>query len=269
MADADLALTASQANRHELIVLTGSLTAPRLVTLPANHRRQALRNATSGGQAVTVGYPGGGAVVAVAPDSTALLVGDGTDLHCVAGGSPCGGSATLAGLDDVDVTAALNGDLLRFDGSLGDQLEAYQSHLSIDRAHGLIRKWDVTDAARYEGAMLRDGLLDKTNTASSVWADSAYRSRANETFLDKNGFTSKIHRKEPKGRPMPRRTARANARKSAVRARVEHVFGDQKERMNLCVRTIGLARAELKIGMADLVYNIKRTLWLDRRAASA
>ncbi len=37
--------------------------------------------------------------------------------------------------------------------------------------HGLIRKWDVTDAAKFEGAMLRDGLLDKTNTASSVWAE--------------------------------------------------------------------------------------------------
>lgn len=65
---------------------------------------------------------------------------------------------------------------------------------------------------------------------------------------------------------MPRRTARANARKSAVRAHVEHVFAEQKDRMALCVRTIGLARAELKIGMANLVYNIRRTLWLDRRA---
>jgi hypothetical protein len=143
----------------------------------------------------------------------------------------------------------------------------YQDHVSIDRAPGLIRKWDVTDAARYEGAMLRDGLLDKTNTASSVWADSAYRSKVNETFLANNGFTSKIHRKKPQGRPMPKRMARANARKSAVRARIEHVFAEQKERMNLVVRTIGLARAELKIGMANLVYNIRRTLWLDRRAA--
>jgi transposase, IS5 family len=145
----------------------------------------------------------------------------------------------------------------------------YQNHVSIDREHGLIRKWDVTDAAKFEGSMLREGLLDKTNTASSVWADSAYRSKANETFLANNGFTSKVHRKKPQGRPMPQRTARANARKSVVRARVEHVFAEQKDRMDLFVRTIGLARAELKIGMANLVYNIRRTLWLDRRAAPA
>ena len=39
--------------------------------------------------------------------------------------------------------------------------------------------------------------------------------------------------------------------------------------MGLFVRTIGMARAELKIGMANLVYNIKRTAWLDRRTAPA
>ena len=68
---------------------------------------------------------------------------------------------------------------------------------------------------------------------------------------------------------MPRRTARANARKSAVRARVEHVFAEQKDRTDLVVRTIGLARAELKIGMANLVYNFRRTFSLHRRAAPA
>lgn len=47
----------------------------------------------------------------------------------------------------------------------------YQNHVSIDREHGLIRRWDATDAAAYEGARLREGLLDKTNTASAVWAD--------------------------------------------------------------------------------------------------
>jgi IS5 family transposase len=145
----------------------------------------------------------------------------------------------------------------------------YKSHIGIDREHGLIRTWAVTDAARYDGAVLRDGLLDKTNTAASIWADSAYRSKANEAHLAANGFTSKIHRKKPKGKPMPRRTARANGRKSTIRARVEHVFAEQKDRMRLFVRTIGLARAEVKIGMANLLYNIRRTAWLDRRAAPA
>ena len=119
----------------------------------------------------------------------------------------------------------------------------YQNHISTDRCHGLIRKWAVTDAAAYEGGMLRHGLLDRTNTGSAVWADTAYRSRKNEAFLARNGFTSRIHRKKPIGRPMPTPIRRANGRKSAVRSRIEHVFAEQKDRMGLFIRTIGLARA--------------------------
>jgi IS5 family transposase len=144
----------------------------------------------------------------------------------------------------------------------------YQNHVSIDRGFGLIRKWAATDAAVYEGARLRDGLLDKTNTASGVWADTAYRSAVNEAYLEKNGFVSRIHRKKPKGRPMAGTTRRANALKSKVRSRVEHVFADQKDRMGLFVRTIGIARATTKIGMANLVYNIKRLIFLQRPLAT-
>jgi IS5 family transposase len=56
----------------------------------------------------------------------------------------------------------------------------YQNHVSIDVRFGLIRRWSATDAAAYEGARLRKDLLDKSNTASGVWADTAYRSKANE-----------------------------------------------------------------------------------------
>jgi len=44
-------------------------------------------------------------------------------------------------------------------------------------------------------------------------------------------------------------TRRANALKSKVRFRVEHVFATQKDRMDLFVRTIGIGRATTKIGM--------------------
>jgi transposase, IS5 family len=142
----------------------------------------------------------------------------------------------------------------------------YKNHVSIDRGGGLIRRWLVTDASAYDGARLREGLIDKQNTASGVWADTAYRSAANERFLEKNGFRSFIHRKKPKGRPMSAATAKANALKSKVRAAIEHVFADQKDRMDLFIRTIGLARARVKIGMANLVYNFRRLGHLQRRA---
>lgn len=145
----------------------------------------------------------------------------------------------------------------------------YQNHISIDRGFGFIRKWSATDAAAYEGAHLREGLLDKPNTASSVWADTAYRSAANEAFMEKNGFRSHVHRKKPKGRPMPYAMRRANSEKSKVHSRVEHVFAEQKDRMGLFIRTIGITRATVKTGMANLVYNFKRLLFLRRTADAA
>ena len=111
---------------------------------------------------------------------------------------------------------------------------------------------------------MRHGLLDKSNTASGVWADTGYRSQKNETFIARNGFVSHIHRKKPKGKAMPEAVRRTNNAKSKVRARVEHVFAEQKDRMGLFIRTIGLARARIKIGMTNLVYNMKRLNFLHR-----
>lgn len=60
------------------------------------------------------------------------------------------------------------------------------------------------------------------------------------------------------------RSRRSNAGKSLIRSRVEHVFADQKSRIGLFVRTVGIRRAEMKIGVANLVYNIRRFLYLER-----
>ena len=68
---------------------------------------------------------------------------------------------------------------------------------------------------------------------------------------------------------MPKAVASANAAKSKIRAHVEHVFAAQKDRMGLFVRTIGLARAEAAITIANMAYNMKRWCWLDRRRAPA
>ncbi len=144
----------------------------------------------------------------------------------------------------------------------------YKNHVAIDRRFGFIRRAAVTDAACHDGSMLSE-LVTSDNLAASVWADTAYRSAANEAWLASLGRVSQIHRKKPPGRPMPRPIARGNARKSSVRATVEHVFAHQKERMGLRVRTIGLARARTKIGLVNLAYNFQRLVFHERRAARA
>lgn len=127
----------------------------------------------------------------------------------------------------------------------------YKNHIGIDKAHGLIRTWDASAANAHDGARLP--VLIKDNTASGVWADTAYRSRKNEAFLADGMFTSHIHQKRKPRQPLPERIARANTRRSKTRAQVEHVFAGQKHRMGLVVRTIGIARATIKIGTANLL----------------
>jgi len=60
---------------------------------------------------------------------------------------------------------------------------------------------------------------------------------------------------------MARRHQRANAARSKVRSAVEHGFTVQTSRMALFVRTIGIERVRVKIGMANLAYNFKRLVW--------
>ena len=124
------------------------------------------------------------------------------------------------------------------------------------------------DASQHDGARLREGPIQTANTARDVWADSAYRSAENERWLTANGMKSQVHRKKPRGRPMPQRTSRANGRKSAVRSKVEHVFAHQKARMGLTIRTIGLARAKAAITLVNIACNMIRLRWLQSRSLS-
>ncbi|RCK18697.1 transposase, partial [Thalassospira profundimaris] len=123
-----------------------------------------------------------------------------------------------------------------------------------------------TSAAAPDGRQL-SRLVDKGNMSAKVWADSAYRSQRNEKWLARNMMNSQIHRRKPRGKPMAEHTARANAKKSSIRAAVEHVFAHQKNRFGLFIRTIGLARAEAKITLANLAYNFNRLIFHETRAA--
>ena len=143
----------------------------------------------------------------------------------------------------------------------------YKNHVAICRGFGFIRKSVVTHGARHDGSQLRE-VVTTNNTASDVWADTAYRSKSNEAWLKANSRVSRIHRKKPKGKPMSERTRKANSVKSKVRVFVEHVFAQQKSHMGLFIRTIGIKRAEAKITLANLAYNMKRLIFHERRAAA-
>ena len=81
----------------------------------------------------------------------------------------------------------------------------------MDGAYGLIRKWTATHASAHDSARLED-VPDRSNTASEVRAGTAYLSAKNEAMLSRRRFVSRIHRKKPKGKPMPERARISNAR---------------------------------------------------------
>ena len=142
----------------------------------------------------------------------------------------------------------------------------YKNHVTIDRKHKLIRLYRVTDASVHDSQVLEE-LLTSDNTASGVWADSAYRSKEIEAAVKAKGLTSRIHRKGYRNRPLHDWEKSGNRRRSRFRARVEHVFGAQRNDMGgTLVRSIGLVRARTRIGLKNLAYNMRRLVQLQRLA---
>jgi IS5 family transposase len=146
----------------------------------------------------------------------------------------------------------------------GKSYYGYKNHLSVDAAHKLVRKYQVTDAAVHDSQVF-EPLLDHSNTGSWVWADSAYRSEQTERLLREKGLRSRIHRRGHRHKPLSAYQQEVNRRRSRIRVRIEHVFGAQhNEQGGKLLRTIGLVRAKAKIGLTNLVYNMRRLSYLVR-----
>ena len=52
-----------------------------------------------------------------------------------------------------------------------------------------------------------------------------------------------------------------------IRVAIEHVFAAQKCRFGLVIRSVGLARATTRLGLANLVTTMPRLAWFETRAA--
>lgn len=144
----------------------------------------------------------------------------------------------------------------------------YKNHISADVKHKLIRDFDVTPAHVHDSQVFLDILAP--NTSKAVWADSAYRSAEIENALAERGYRSQVHRKGTRNKPLSQAQQRTNRRKSSIRVRIEHVFGAQSnEQAAGYIRTIGVSRARCKIGLTNLVYNLRRLVVLDRQVAPA
>lgn len=143
----------------------------------------------------------------------------------------------------------------------------YKDHVAIDTKHKLIREYEVSSAEVHDSQVFFELLSE--NSSKDVWADSAYGSEENELMLSGAEYRSHVNKKGKRNQPLNERDKSANRKKSKVRARVEHIFGSMKnEQGGMFIRVIGLARAKTKIGLMNLVYNIRRCASLCRIAAS-
>ncbi len=134
----------------------------------------------------------------------------------------------------------------------------YKNHISIDAKHKLIRDYAVTDAAINDSKVFGE-LLDESNSSRDVWADSGYQSKDNRNELEQRGFRAHLQRKGCRHRKLTAWEKQGNRTRSRVRCRVEHVFGIQAQMAgSLLLRSISIARAEIKIGLRNLAYNIHR-----------
>lgn len=139
----------------------------------------------------------------------------------------------------------------------------YKNHVTVDNENKLIRHYDVTSAEVHDSQVFIEILA--ANSSQDVWADSAYQSEDYEIMLEAMEYRSHVHKKGKRNQPLSERAKKANTKKSKVRARVEHVFGSiTNEQGGLYFRVIGLARTKVKVGMMNVVYNMRRFVSLHR-----
>jgi IS5 family transposase len=140
----------------------------------------------------------------------------------------------------------------------------YKDHIKADAKSKIILDYEVTDASVHDSQPVAE-LLDKEDNGKELYADSAYSGEPIKKELAKKKIKNKIHEKGYRNKPLTRQQKESNERKSKIRVRVEHVFGFMTNSMKgMYIRTIGIERARMKIGLMNLVYNVFRYVQLQR-----
>ena len=141
----------------------------------------------------------------------------------------------------------------------GENHYGYKNHVNVDRATKLVTAHATTPASVHDSQVFDVVLRDADAGGKEVWADSAYRSGAQEQSLRDHGHDSHIHERAYQDKPLTEAQEACNKRKSKTRARVEHVFGAMENEMGgIFLRSVGIARAAVGVGLMNLAYNLKR-----------
>lgn len=143
----------------------------------------------------------------------------------------------------------------------------YKNHVNTDKKFKFIRKYTVTDASVHDSQVIGK-LLDDDNEKDILWADSAYWAEYFIEVLTWLGFSPEINEKAFKNKPLSEEQKSNNKEKSKIRARVEHIFGHIVMSMGgKNIRSIGIERAKVNIGLKNLTYNLTRYIFLESSQA--
>ena len=138
----------------------------------------------------------------------------------------------------------------------------YKNHVKSDTKTKLIEEYEVTSASVHDSQAI-ENLLTEKDKGQPLYADSAYSGKDQEKVYQKKRVINKVHEKGSRNNPLTDEQKANNKEKSAIRVRVEHIFGFVENSMNgSFIRTIGFVRASAKIGMMNLTYNICRCVQL-------
>jgi len=135
----------------------------------------------------------------------------------------------------------------------------YKNHVNVDKKSKIITKYRVTSAEVHDSQELKNIINKKKNRR--LYGDSAYTGKEVQKCIPQK-ILNRIHEKGYRNRPLTKTQKRENTAKSKIRARVEHVFGAMQQYGGLFIRTIGIKRAEIQIGLLNLTYNFKRYVYL-------
>ncbi len=133
----------------------------------------------------------------------------------------------------------------------------YKLHASTDRRWGFIRRYDVS-AANVHDSRHFEQVLDPANTSRTVWADSGYADAAREADLKQGGYRPAIQHQGQARKPLSEAAKRRNHRIAKDRVFGEHPFARLTQQGGKCLRSIGLARAKVVIGLKVASHNLMR-----------
>jgi transposase, IS5 family len=138
----------------------------------------------------------------------------------------------------------------------GRSYYGYKAHVCSDGEHQLIQSVLISTAKVYDGLVFEQIVPPDSQ---SVYADKAYDTKANQTWLVERGIQSGILKRPAHHIKLSAGEVQENQEKGLVRRQIERIFAHLKQWQSYRrVRYLGLARNQLELTLKAVAYNLKR-----------